>query len=147
MQGLFKGIQRSKKAIKENFVKRVLRNVGEPITDDRGMIRNILDPEFRVRSVLLITSRAGSIRANHYHKKDSHYVYLLSGRMEYTEQDMHSAKGKKRSYIIDPGDLVLSPPMFAHAMQFLEDSVFLAFTTERREQASYEKDTVRIQLI
>jgi dTDP-4-dehydrorhamnose 3,5-epimerase-like enzyme len=128
-------------------MKRVLRNVGKAIKDERGTIKDILDPDVRIRSVLVITSRAGSIRANHYHKKDTHYVYLLSGKMEYTEKDMNSRSSRKKSYIIHPGDLVLSPPMMAHAMHFLEDTVFLAFTTERREQASYEKDTVRIQLI
>ncbi|MCI0604081.1 cupin domain-containing protein [bacterium] len=128
-------------------MKRILRNVGDAITDERGAIKNIFDPDIRVRSVLLITSKAGSIRANHYHKKDTHYVYLLSGKMVYTEKDMNSMNSKKRSYIIHPGDLVLSPPMMAHAMHFLEDTLFLAFTTERREQGSYEKDTVRIQLV
>ena len=128
-------------------MKRILRNVGEAITDERGTIKNILDPDIRIRSVLVITSKAGSIRANHYHKKDTHYVYLLSGKMEYTEKDMNSGKSRKKSCIIHPGDLVLSPPMIAHAMHFLEDTVFLAFTTERREHSSYEKDTVRIQLI
>lgn len=128
-------------------MKRVLRNVGEAIADERGTIKNIFDPDIRIRSVLMITSRAGSIRANHYHKKDTHYVYLLSGKMEYTEKDMNSRNSRRKTYLIHPGDLVLSPPMVAHAMHFLEDTVFLAFTTEPREQASYEKDTVRIQLI
>ena len=118
-----------------------------PHTDERGSITNLLEVNFPLRSILLITSRKGSIRANHYHKKDSHYVYLLQGKMEYTEKDMSAKNKRKRSIIVKPGDLILSPPMMAHAMRFLEDTVFLAFTTEPRDQRSYEEDTVRIQLI
>ncbi|EKD90299.1 MAG: hypothetical protein ACD_31C00026G0001, partial [uncultured bacterium] len=53
----------------------------------------------------------------------------------------------RKSVILKPGDLVLSHPMQAHSMEFLEDSVFLAITTEPRKQDLYEKDLVRIKLV
>ena len=123
------------------------RRIGTPIIDERGAITNILEVDIRIKSILLITSKAGSIRANHYHKKDSHYVYLLNGSMEYTEKDMSAKNGRKRSFLLHAGDLVLAPPMMAHAMRFLEDTTFLAFTTEQRDQKSYERDTIRLELI
>ena len=89
---------------------------------------------------MYITSKAGTTRANHYHKTDAHFVYCLSGRFKYSEKDMRKPNGKLESLILKPGDLVLSRPMFAHAMEFLEDTVFLAFTTEPREQNQYEED-------
>ena len=57
------------------------------------------------------------------------------------------ANGNKESVILRGGDMVYTKPMVGHAMEFLEDSVFLALTTKKRDQASYEHDTVRIQVV
>ena len=129
----------------------VFRNIKPEFIDERGGITRVLDDgKTVIRSVLLITCKKGSIRANHYHKKDSHYSYLLSGRMEYTEQPVDAngkPQGKKETVIIEAGDMVYSPPMVIHAMNFLEDSSFLALATESRHQSAYEEDTVRVKLI
>lgn len=115
-------------------------------TDKRGFISRLVDDEtIHFRAVLLITSKAGTARANHYHKKDAHYVYCLSGKFRYSEKDMNNRSSKKESVILKPGDLVLSRKMIAHSMEFLEDTVFLAITTEPREQEKYERDTVRLK--
>ena len=122
----------------------VIKNIRPEFTDERGGITKILDDgKTVIRSVLLISSKKGSVRANHYHKKDAHYAYLLSGRMEYTEAPV-SEPGRLESVVLEAGDMVLSSPMTIHRMRFLEDSVFLALATESRSQADYEADTVRI---
>lgn len=116
--------------------------------DERGYITRLIDQdEYPIRAVLYINSKAGTVRANHYHKTDSHYVYCLSGKFRYSEKDMTNPSSKLESVILEPGDVVLSRPMVAHAMEFLEDSVFLAFTTEPREQEKYEADLVRLKLV
>jgi len=116
--------------------------------DERGFITRLIDQdEFPIRAVLYITSKKGTVRANHYHKKDAHYSYCVSGKFRYSEKDMKRPKARVRSVIIKPGDIVLSRPMVAHAMEFLEDTVFLAFTTETREHENYEEDTVRIKIV
>ncbi len=129
----------------------VFRNIKPDFVDDRGEIIKVLDDgKTVIRSVLLITCKKGSIRANHYHKKDSHFSYLLSGRMEYIEQPVDSSgnpSGKKETMIIEAGDMVYSAPMVSHAMRFLEDSAFLALATESRHQSAYEEDTVRVKLV
>ena len=113
--------------------------------DERGQIVKIL--EGKITSVLVIPSRKGAIRANHYHKKDTHYVYMISGKMRYTVKDLSKKRARKQWVILNPGDLVYTPAMTAHAMEFLEDSVFLALTTQKRDQKHYEDDTVRIALV
>lgn len=114
--------------------------------DERGFISRLVDDDnIHFRAVLLITSKAGAIRANHYHKKDSHFVYCLSGKFRYSEKVMKNKSSKTKSVILKPGDLVLSRPMVAHRMEFLEDTAFLAITTEPREHDKYEKDTVRLE--
>jgi quercetin dioxygenase-like cupin family protein len=126
----------------------VKRNIRPEFRDARGDITKLLDDgKTAIKSVLLITCKKGSVRANHYHKKDSHYVYMLSGKMEYTEKSMLDESAKTESAIINAGDVVYSRPMFAHAMRFLEDSVFLALATRSRNQMAYEEDTVRVKLI
>lgn len=116
-------------------------------TDERGYISRLVnDDKAGFRAVLYITSKVGSERANHYHKKDSHYVYCLSGEFRYSEKDMTKLNSKIESVILKPGDLVLTKPMIAHSMEFLENTVFLAITTEHRQQDKYEDDLVRIKI-
>lgn len=124
-----------------------VRKIKPSFVDERGSIAHVVDEGTLLRSALLIVSKAGSIRANHYHKKDSHYVYMLDGEMEYTSKPMSDPKAKKESVVLVPGDLVYTPPMTGHAMRFLRDSIFLALATEARGHDAYEEDTVRIKLI
>ena len=115
--------------------------------DERGFISRIIDQDkFPVRAFLYITSKKGTERANHYHKKDAHFVYCLSGKFKYSEKNMKIKNSRLESVILNPGDLVLSEPMYAHSMEFLEDTIFLALTTENRSQEVYEEDTIRINL-
>lgn len=113
--------------------------------DRRGSIIKVL--EGKITSVLLIPSKKGAVRANHYHKKDTHYVYMVSGKMRYTTKSMRDDDARKRSQVLKAGDLIFTPPMLAHAMEFLEDSVFLALTTKSRTKRAYENDTVRVELV
>ncbi len=113
--------------------------------DDRGEIRTFLEGvEFS--SVLRITSRAGAVRANHYHRQDYHYCFLESGRMEYFERPVGSLDPPS-CVQIEAGQTFYTPPMHEHAMKFLEDSTFWCFSRLSRRQADYESDTVRINLI
>lgn len=115
--------------------------------DERGYISRIVDDDsLKFRAVLYITSKKGTTRGNHYHKGDYHYVYCLSGKFRYSEKNMSKNNSTIESVILEPGDLVLSNAMTAHAMEFLEDTVFLAVTTEPREQDKYEQDTIRIKI-
>jgi len=114
--------------------------------DERGEMTYLLDETVKINSVLLITSKKGSIRANHIHKKDSHYAYLLKGSMEYTYGDFEKPEELEK-IIVKAGDMVFTPPGEVHAMRFLEDSAFLALTTEKRDQEKYEKDLERVVIV
>ena len=52
-----------------------------PHDDERGSIQSLVN--FPMKNLSLISSKKGSIRSNHYHLKDSHYIYVLDGKMEY----------------------------------------------------------------
>lgn len=112
----------------------------------RGIIEKLAEGEFQ--SILRITSKKGTVRANHYHKRDSHLCYLVRGKIEYVWRDARDETAPLERRIIEPGQLLFSPPMVAHAMVFPEDSEFFCFTTSpRRTQAEYEEDLVRVQLV
>ncbi len=125
---------------------KLIKKLPPEFVDVRGEITKLLDDgKTTLRSVLLISSKTGAIRANHYHKTDSHHVYLVSGRMEYTEYPVGGRPEGAEKVIVEAGDLVYTPPMAIHVMRFLEDSVFLALATNSRHQDAYEADTVRVQ--
>lgn len=113
--------------------------------DERGEMSYIFNQKTSIASVLFITCKKGSIRANHYHKKGSHYDYVLGGKIEYIYRKVGSKK--KHSVIISKGEVVYTPPMTIHAMRFLEDSLLLVLTPEKRYKNKYEKDTVREKII
>lgn len=113
--------------------------------DERGLIEQLTDSSFN--SVLRITSKKGAVRANHYHKEGSHLCYLVSGHIRYVERPAEDETAPLKEYIIEPGQLFYSAPMVAHAMEFLDDSEFYTFSQEKRTQAGYEKDLVRVTLI
>jgi len=112
--------------------------------DKRGKIINLGEDDFA--SALLITSKKGAIRANHYHRWDTHLVYMVDGKMRYWYRNRKKG-ARKRSVIVKKGELIFTPTMQDHAMEFLQDSTFLAMTSRTRKQKSYEDDIVRVKLI
>lgn len=125
-----------------------ISHINPDFVDERGGIARVVDQDkFPIRAILRITSKAGSIRANHYHKHDYHYIYIESGKCEYSEKPVNKPNSKIETITLNPGDLVLTNPGIIHAVKFLEDTVFYAFTTEKREQDQYEGDTVRITIV
>lgn len=124
------------------------KNITPEFVDERGGITKILDDGVTApKSILLITSKAGTVRANHYHKEDSHYVYMLSGKMEYFEKPVGADDSAIESVVLGPGDMIYSPPMIVHAMRFLEDTTWVVLAMKSRQQEMYEADTVRVKFI
>ncbi|MEK7502006.1 MAG: cupin domain-containing protein [Patescibacteria group bacterium] len=126
---------------------KIIKKIKPFFIDERGEMSYLLDNANNITSVLYITCKKGAVRANHYHKKDTHYSYMVNGSMEYTYQDVKAKNAKKHKIIVKKGEIVESPPMTIHAMRFLEDSSFIALTTESRDRKKYEKDTVRVKLV
>ena len=119
-------------------------HINPAVTDVRGEIYNVF--EGRIEHIALITSKAGSVRANHYHKEDLQYIYLLSGEYESHCCDVRNPNNRQ-VLTVKPGDIVETPAFIAHAQKFTKDSVFLALTTRQRESGKYEEDTIAYQVI
>ena len=114
-----------------------------PYEDVRGAIQTLVDGG--IHSIQIITSLAGTVRANHYHKKDSHHMYVIKGTMRYFHRPVDDASAPSWIYVKE-GQLVFTPPMVEHAVEFIEDSVFLNITSQARDKNSYEEDIVRVDL-
>ena len=126
---------------------KLTKKIKPEFIDERGAITKLLDDgKTNIKSILLITSKKGSIRSNHYHKKDTHHIYIISGKMEYYEKTV-KGNTKLQKVMVSSGDIVFAPSIAAHATKFLEDTVLMAFSTKSRNQKAYEKHTVRIKLI
>jgi len=108
-------------------------------SDDRGDIISLIDD---FANVQVIYSKKGSMRANHYHKTDSHYCYLIKGLIEYIWRDHKDNLIYKE--IISPGEIFLTGPNIDHEMIFKEDSIMVVVSKYKRDTISYEKDIVRI---
>ena len=115
-----------------------------PFADVRGAIQPLVDTT--MESCVLISSTKGTVRANHYHKTDWHYCYVLSGRIEYYHRPHGSSEPAER-VVVEPGQLFFTPPMVDHAMVFVEDTVFLTLGRNSRAQEVYEADVERIDPI
>lgn len=123
-------------------------NTKAEFEDERGGITRVIDQnKFPISAVLRITSKKGSIRSNHFHKKDHHYLYVESGKCEYSERPANDPNAKIETVVLNPGDVVLSNPGIIHAVKFLQDSVLYAFTTETRDHDLYEEDTERVVIV
>lgn len=119
-------------------------NLEAPIMDDRGAIQLLVNTP--MKNITLITSNKGAVRANHYHRTDWHYMYMLEGECDYyyrpfgSEDDPQVIKWVKNQ-------MVFTPPMEEHTTIFTTDSSFLAISRNPRDQATYEADVVRTVLV
>jgi oxalate decarboxylase/phosphoglucose isomerase-like protein (cupin superfamily) len=115
-----------------------------PHTDLRGYIQSLVN--FPVKNISIIHSKKGTLRSNHYHKTDWHYMYVLSGAAIYYCRPTTSAKRPKK-VSLQKGDLIFTPPLEDHTTVFLEDTELLVMSRNPRDQDSYESDVVRIEMI
>ena len=127
------------------MVNETVKSIKPAFEDERGIIANILEEP--ITHVAIITSKKGSIRANHYHPEQIQYVYLVSGEYESVSKNLKDKNAKLELKIIKPGDLVITPPMIAHAMRFLKDSVLLNLTTGQRDSDKFFEHTKKYELI
>jgi quercetin dioxygenase-like cupin family protein len=124
--------------------KSVIVSLESPFVDARGAIQPLVD--MPMESCVMITSKMGSVRANHYHRTDWHFCYVLSGSIEYHHRP-HGSTRVPEKILIEAGRMFFTAPNVDHAMVFPEDTVFLTWGRNSRAQHVYEADVVRIDPI
>jgi quercetin dioxygenase-like cupin family protein len=128
----------------EHWPKQAIVPLEKPFVDARGVIQPLVD--MMMRSAVLISSSKGALRANHYHKTDWHYCYVVEGCIEYYHRPTGST-AEPEKLLVRKGEMVFTPPMVDHGMKFPEDTVFLTLSRNPRDHASYEADVVRVEMI
>lgn len=111
--------------------------------DSRGGILSIVDES--IQNVSIITCTTGSIRSNHYHHTDFHFMYVLEGSIDYFYRDIDS---DEINYLkVDVGETIFTPPKEIHACHFPEVTRLIVSSKNPRDQETYEADTVRVEFI
>ena len=124
--------------------KSVIVPLEKPHVDERGSIQPLVDAQ--MESCVLITSKKGTVRANHYHQTDWHYCYVVSGSIDYYFRPVGNRQPPKLAKV-KTGQIFFTPPMIEHAMCFPENTVFVCLGRNSRAQEVYEADVVRIPAI
>lgn len=115
--------------------------LGQPFLNQAGVIQNLVLGEFT--SAALITSQPGAVRANHYHKTDWHYSYVLEGEVWYYSRPAGNTERPKKTLFLQ-GTMFFSPPMVEHAMFFPKGGRILTFARNVRDHETHEADLVRV---
>src|SRR4026208_441777 len=115
-----------------------------PHADERGAIQSLVN--FPMKNLSLISSRKGSVRSNHYHVTDWHYMYVTKGSFDYYWRATGSDAPPQVTGVAR-GGLIFPPPMEAHTPVFLENTEMFVASRNPRDQASYEADVRRVILI
>jgi len=112
-------------------------------SDARGEILSIVDEH--VCNVSIITCNPGALRSNHYHHTDFHFMYVLEGEIDYFFKDLNS---NEVHYLkVRAGDNIFTPDNEIHATYFPVKTRLIVSSKYPRDQATYEKDTVRVQFV
>ncbi len=127
------------KKIKFKFI----HKTGKVFKDERGYLLKILDQGFS--SSIEIYSKKGTIRANHYHKKDEHFCYILKGEILFFYRNRK--KNSKLNYkVMRKGDLFFTTYQQDHLAYFLKNTHFLSYSSRKRDKFDYEQDLVRLNM-
>jgi dTDP-4-dehydrorhamnose 3,5-epimerase-like enzyme len=115
-----------------------------PFVNQNGTIQNLLLERFT--SAAIITSVPGSVRANHYHKTDWHYSYVVRGMVWYYWRPVGVGHPPSLARF-GAGTMFFTPPLVEHAMVFPEETAFITFAKNVRDHDHHEADLVRVQLV
>lgn len=120
-----------------------VRTPVERHVDERGefiTIENVASFRNPIGSVAVLTRKAGSTFAEHWHKREGHTVHVVSGEVVYREKRGEEVKEIR----LTPSSAVFSPPNVPHAFLAVEDAVCVVVANISRTQEEYEADVTRL---
>lgn len=111
--------------------------------DERGFIKSIINQPSTNTSIIMCNP--GSVRANHYHLRDWHYMFILEGSMDYFYFDNGT---KEVCYLsLNKDQIIFTPPKEVHATFFSVQTKLIVISYLARDEVSYEADTRRVEFI
>lgn len=124
------------------IVSTLIDNIARDV-DPRGEIISIVDET--VQNVSIITCNPDTIRSNHYHFEDFHYMYVVEGEIDYFFCDVVSEDLKYMK--VTQGQTIFTPPNEIHATYFPVTTTLIVSSKNPRDQETYEKDTQRVTIV
>ena len=108
--------------------------------DARGSITDVLEDEI-IEHVTMITTAAGAVRGNHFHRETHQWLYVVAGSLRYAVRE---GEGPVRDGVLGAGEVLMTGPMEAHALRAIEETTMVVMTRGPRGGREYESDTFRI---
>ena len=104
--------------------------------DSRGKISNheLTEP---INLIGLISSKQGTIRANHYHPQQEQKCLFTKGQIIEVFQDILSPNSLKITQVVNEGQTSIIKPNVAHTMVFSKDTTFLNLVRGERNHENY----------
>jgi len=124
---------------KEEFPSDPLVPLDVPFVNAAGVIQNLLN--CKIGAVAIIHSKSGSVRSNHFHKSNWHYLYVVSGSVKYYERDLDGSNEFRKIY--EAGDMFFTAPNKVHKTEFLQDCVMMSFGRDSKKHEAHEEDLIR----
>ena len=111
-------------------------------SDSRGDFLSIIDD--KINNISFLKSKKNTIRSNHYHLNDWHYIYVISGSIHYLFKKINE---KKINYLhVKKGEVIFTPPMEIHTTYFSQETNMIVANGQNRKKNTYENDLVRFEL-
>ena len=104
--------------------------------DERGKISNfeLTEP---INLIGLITSKKGTIRANHFHPQQEQKCLFTKGQIIEVYKDLLNSNSPKITQVVNEGQVSVIKPNVAHTMVFSKDTTFLNLVRGEREHDNY----------
>ena len=112
-------------------------NKGEDnFIDSRGKINNyeLTEP---INLIGLITSKKGSVRANHYHPQQEQKCLFIDGQTIEVVKDRLIPNSNKITNVVRGGETSIIKPNVSHAMIFSQDTTFLNLVRGERDHDKF----------
>lgn len=121
----------------------LLKPPDDPYESPAGVIDNLRHGGYG-GTVSVLYSKAGSVRARHWHRHDDHILYIVSGELEYYERAIGSTECPAAQHFY-AREMFYTPPEREHAMRFVKDTVMVSISSKSRTHEEHEKDVVRVE--
>jgi quercetin dioxygenase-like cupin family protein len=95
-------------------------------------------------TVSVLECTAGSSRARHYHREDSHWLYIVRGEVEYYERPIGSTETPGCQHFYE-GEMFYTPKQVEHALYFPRDTILVSMSDRTRTHEEHEADVVRVE--
>jgi quercetin dioxygenase-like cupin family protein len=99
----------------------------------QGELAQIHDSDEGIRYLVVLETRAGSVRGNHYHKVKVEWIYVTQGKLLVRLQDIQT--NERASVPLQTGDMLLIQTGIAHMLQTIEPGQAIEFSKTRFDAA------------